>query len=348
MNRFLNILVKVGLGIMLAMVLYYQLWQGGELPRMWASFASSISWEKSWLLVLAAVLMPLNWLLESIKWQRLQKRVAPVGLMQAFCGTLVGVMFTMFTPNRVGDYAGKLLYVNKNKRLATLMTSMLCSFSQLTALLTAGSLGAVLFFYQHQVQFNIPPVMVWAALGVAFMIMFVVGYAYYNVGGLARLLLRWQFMRKYVRDLLILKQFTPGELTTALALSFTRYGVYCFQYYLLLAFFGIGAPPGEALMAIAFLYLLQTGIPLPPISGLAARGGLALAVWSLYPGTELGILSATYSLWLLNVITPALVGAVLLFRLNIVKAIGVGENAAPKAALDKNLHSNIHNSTHHS
>ena len=112
--------------------------------------------------------------------------------------------------------------------------------------------------------------------------------------------------------------YTNKELIQALIYSGVRYLIYSFQYLCLLYFFGFEASCLATFLGILIVYLLQTGIPLPPSTGLLARGNIALLIFgylSGIEGTSMVILSATFSLWMLNVVLPSIVGALVVVRL---------------------------------
>jgi hypothetical protein len=86
----------------------------------------------------------------------------------------------------------------------------------------------------------------------------------------------------------------------------------------LLYFFGFEAPVGSAILAILIIYLLQTGIPLPPSTGLLARGNIALFIFGFLGAMETNataVLAATFSLWIINVVLPAVLGAFFITKL---------------------------------
>jgi hypothetical protein len=74
--------------------------------------------------------------------------------------------------------------------------------------------------------------------------------------------------------------------------------------------------------------LLQTAIPLPPIVGLLARGEVALKIWGISSQNDLSILAATFTLWVINLIIPALIGLVFILRLNFLKSLGYQQKSA--------------------
>jgi len=97
------------------------------------------------------------------------------------------------------------------------------------------------------------------------------------------------------------------------------------QYFLMLRYFGIAVGPIEGLTGIATIYLFQTSIPLPPLMGLVARGELAIFIWGNFSANEINILAATFALWIINIIIPALIGTIFIGNINILKSLGYGK-----------------------
>jgi hypothetical protein len=316
-------LVKATVFLLLLHALYTQLWAQDSLSVLWATFTEALSWQNAWIPAVVLALMPLNWLAEARKWQGLQSETAPISLGEAWRGVWAGVTVSLFTPNRMGDYAGKILVVaDRGKNVETVLAALLANFSQMAAIFAAGAAGGAVFWMQHrnlweQERELTAPVLFGAAL-----LAIVPPMLYFHVGRLYPLLRRLPYFGPKLERLAVLKQYRPAALARALVLSLLRYGIYSVQYYLLLRFFGIGLSPGSAFPAISVIFLLQTGIPLPPLTALAARGGIALMVWGAFTDNELAVLSSTFGLWLLNVIVPALFGALYIFR--------IGEKNAPE------------------
>jgi hypothetical protein len=52
----------------------------------------------AWVFILVLVLVPINWALESLKWQRLARRVVNLSFADAFRGTLSGLAIGVAAP----------------------------------------------------------------------------------------------------------------------------------------------------------------------------------------------------------------------------------------------------------
>jgi hypothetical protein len=106
-------------------------------------------------------------------------------------------------------------------------------------------------------------------------------------------------------------------------LSFSRYLVFSFQFYLLLRLFGVIIPLPVCLGLIALIYFIMAVVPTITLAEIGIRGSVALYVFDLYfassggtaPSLQLSIFAASTLLWIINVGFPALTGTLFLYRL---------------------------------
>jgi hypothetical protein len=96
------------------------------------------------------------------------------------------------------------------------------------------------------------------------------------------------------------------------------------QYYLALRFWGI---EHSILLfaAISAGYLVQSLIPVPPLLSLLVRGEIALIVYGSFSTNALILVSAAFTLWIINLLVPALVGLLFYSKINITKTMGYGD-----------------------
>jgi hypothetical protein len=322
-----NITLKVALALLLLGALYFDIKVKDNLPELWAVFLKQL-YSADWIwLSFAIFLIPFNWLAETQKWHQFVSRYQLFSKWQAYKAILAGVSFSIFTPNRVGEYGGRILFVEPKHQWKAVIANLVGNFAQLLVLFSTGIAGAI-WFIHHFFQ-QIPAY--WLYL---FTICSVIGlsisfFAFYNIDliiPIAKRIPYIHYFKKFIKDIKVLKQFTKGELTDILKWAFIRYGIYATQYFLLLRFFGIQIDPFSAYCSISAIFLLQTSIPLPPVMGLLARGNVAVQVWSFFGANQMSILATTFGLWIINLILPALFGTFFIFNVNITKSLGYEED----------------------
>jgi hypothetical protein len=258
-----------------------------------------------WVVVL---LMPVNWFLELVKWKRLVGRNQDLSYGVALRGLLLGVALSVITPNRLGELGGRASVLAPSKRWLGLAATLLGSVSLLVPLLGFG--GVCLSGFG--ISFLGWGAGVWV---VGLLLLVCCCWVYFHIPQVVAVLGRVSFLRSRAERLLQLSTFSRYDLWATLLLSGMRYGVYVLQYILLLLGMGASLSASDFLEGVGVIYFIQTGIPLPPITGLLVRGHVALQIWAYYGLEADVIMGATVVLWVINILLPSIVGGlVLLFH----------------------------------
>ena len=66
-------------------------------------------------LIIALILVPVNWGIETFKWKYLIKKIEYISFSKAFKSILSGVTIGIFTPNRMGEFAGRIFYLESDE-----------------------------------------------------------------------------------------------------------------------------------------------------------------------------------------------------------------------------------------
>ena len=88
-----------------------------------------------------------------------------------------------------------------------------------------------------------------------------------------------------------------------------RYLVYTLQFVLLLKGLEPEASVVNLFLGVSCLYLFHTLIPMPPVADVLARTNLALILWSGTGMSELSISLASFIVWVVNLLIPAILGS---------------------------------------
>lgn len=321
-GRQASLTLKGLVGLLLAGVLYAELSARSQRAELWQAFAQQVCSAQIFWLALVLILLPLNWLAETQKWYPFVRRYEALTHRKAFQAVLAGVSISLFTPNRVGEYGGRLLFLQPQNHWRAVVANLIGNFSQMIVLFGAGIAG-ILYFARH--AGFIDPRFLWPCAALALGGLLAMLLLYFNMNPAvqwAKKIPGFRRLKKWAAPLGVLRHFNHKELAEVLFWAGLRYGIYSVQYYCLLRFFGIPAGPREGFAGIATLFFFQTSIPLPPLTGLVARGNLAVYVWSFLGANEISSLAATFALWIINLILPALLGTFFIFHVNITKSLG--------------------------
>ncbi len=263
-------------------------------------------------LVLVGSLMLLNWGLESMKWRRLMEPVQTIGAWRAWLATIAGTSLALITPNRTGEFLGRVLFLGPGHRISGSFATALGSIAQFVVTLVMGGLGLTTMLY---LGYPLPWPSGWMSVALVSLTGLVSLGAlvlYFNPAMLRNLLLLLPFLRRLEMASSVLNAYGRNDLAVVLLLSALRYMVFTGQFVLLLAVFHAGVPTTTAMLVVPVVYLVSTLVPTMLITEPGVRSTAAVAMFIPLGGNESAALFATFSLWLVNLVIPALAGSVIL------------------------------------
>ena len=325
LNKTYNILIRFAILVFTFYFLYEQLFYKHDLSSFLKSIEAVTRAKNFWVLsVIIVLLLPVNLLLESRKWQFLMQKLERVSMMGAFKAILAGISVSVFLPNRVGDYLGRVFILKKADRLQATLATILGSMAQLLTTILFG-LTSVAFFLDHWINQS-GSLNRWAFAGLLFSIIMVSAilvFAFLNFSVFSVLLkkISGRAYNKIEHYAEVFSWYSAHELFYILAISVLRYLVFSMQFFLLLEIFQIPIGYLHAMMVIGFIYLLMSIIPTIALSEIGVRGSVSLYAFGLFFGTTIPealdgqIVAASSALWLLNLALPALSGLFFIFRL---------------------------------
>lgn len=334
----LRLLVNAVVTVGLAYALYRQFFVANHLPTLWVGFRQNLPHAFPYWIAATTALMPVNLLLEAYKL-----RVAlPQNLRSSWPDTLgqvcAGIAVGLWTPGRVGEFAGRLARTRVEQRGAVLSATALGGIAQWSPLLVGG--GAAVLFWRK--PYTVALAVVYTdegGTGLADTIVTAVGSGSIVIG-LASGLIFW-YVTDIVRALRSirfpawvsglgarLRLGTLGrpdflaaferERRGLLAASAARYLVYLAQMSMAFVAFGLPTTLLAAIAGTAALLLLHGFLPLPPALQVVARIEFALLLFAYCRPNEVSIAAASLFVFALNLGLPALSGWLFIVRRNVV------------------------------
>jgi hypothetical protein len=100
-----------------------------------------------------------------------------------------------------------------------------------------------------------------------------------------------------------------------LGYSIARYFVFTTQFFILLQLFDVSIAYTDAFILIATMLFVISVIPTIAITEIGVRSSVALFLFGLVSSNTIGILSATFLLWVINLLLPSLIGVIFIFSL---------------------------------
>lgn len=271
---------------------------------------------KCWLVLL---LVFLNWGLEAAKWKLLVNTLQPMNFFQAFKSVLCGVTLSLNTPNRMGEYAGRMLFVQEGNRLKTISLSMAGGLAQLIITLIIGTCGvAWLLFSATGISLFIDLDQYWLLLFFygSILVSIALVFFYFRMRGLIWLVNKLPYSHKFLEYINVLKALDVKILLRLLLLSLARYGVFVFQYIFALQLMQVEQHVGQNFWLVSILFWILAIIPSIAIAELGIRGTIAKTLFA-YSHNLLGILTVTFGVWFINLFLPAFIGSLLILGIKI-------------------------------
>ena len=263
----------------------------------------------------------INWGLEAGKWKLLINTIKPMNFITAFKSVLCGVTLSLNTPNRMGEYAGRVLFVKEGNRLKAVSLSIAGGIAQLIITVLMGCLGlAFLFFKKNEASLQLGLSFFWLKIflyGSIFGLILLV-FFFFRLSWLIRLLEKLPYAEKFSRYINVLETFDAKILLRLLLLSLCRYIVFVIQYIFMLQLMQVEQDWWQSFWLVTVLFWILAIIPSFAIAELGIRGTIAKTLFA-YSNNLVGILAVTFSVWFINLFVPAFIGSLLILGIKIKK-----------------------------
>ncbi|WP_168208701.1 lysylphosphatidylglycerol synthase domain-containing protein [Chitinophaga sp. XS-30] len=319
----LNYVLGGALFIWLTYAIYQQLIHQQNLPAALAHMQSTILEKGLLLLLLVVVLMFVNWGLEAKKWQMLVAPLEAVPFARAFGAILSGVTLSVNTPNRIGEYGGRILYLENRNKLKAIAATIVGSYSQLIITIVFGLCGLIYYINNFQLikadNYFAPNFWEKLLLGILIVICVFIVILYFRLQIIVAVFEKVPLLRKLKVFIQIIARYSPGQLRKLLLLSTLRYMVFTAQYLILLYALGVTFVWWQGFFMINMIYLIMAIVPTIAIAELGLRGQVSIYFLGLLSANTAGIVAGTVAIWLINLVLPAAIGSILLLGVKIFK-----------------------------
>ncbi|PKP22266.1 MAG: hypothetical protein CVU05_04620 [Bacteroidetes bacterium HGW-Bacteroidetes-21] len=289
-------IIAVASFIYLTHILYHHT---DEISRF---FSETLPKSNFWLLVYVILLMPINWLLESLKWYAGIRSIEKVKLTSAIKSVLAGVTVAFVSPNRTGEFIGRITVLSPENRGKGIFASIHISLAQTLITIIAGVLSLTFLLML------LTPGMAFLYLVSAILLTTLIFWFYFRFYHISEYLTRKVFFRNIFNKNEVLVRLPVKTLSINLLLSALRYFVFVGQFILALNFADVELSITEMTIAIALVYLLMTVIPSFAMAELGIRGSVAVYVFGYFIVNPTAIVLATTLLWTINLVVPAIAG----------------------------------------
>ena len=288
-KQFIVFLIKVLIVSAAFYFIYDQLANNDKLD--WVKFTNLVKEKASVLGILFLLAFSVaNRFLEILKWQNLVSFIKPISLGESTKQVLGALTAGIFTPNGLGEYAGKALYFDKKKTKKIIFLNLICNGIQMILTIIFGTIG-----------------------------LFIIGYWKWALAivGISFFLLLASFLSKNIK----IKGYSIQKLVHKIneipkrihaknnLLALCRYLVFSHQYYFLFLAFDVDLPYLTMMATIATVYFLASSLPSFQFLDFAVKGSVAVFFFGKLGVNEWIVIFISTLMWVLNVVLPVVIGS---------------------------------------
>ncbi len=265
------------------------------------------------LLFLVVLLMLIQWMFEAIKWQLLLKQLIYLPFAKAVMMIFTGISFSIATPNRFGEFIGRILHLPKELRLQATGYTFIGNFAQLIVTCIAGSIGLLVIASNHfsdrLSEYELLILIVkWIAPIFTLFFLFI----YFKAGLFFSWIAQIKVLQRWQDKLVQLSALSPVVLTKVLFYSLLRYTIILVQYWLIFEVIGMDIDLYKTAIAISIMLFVLSIVPTISLIELGLRWQISILVFAPFTANVFGLTMGVTLIWVLNMIIPAGIGALLM------------------------------------
>lgn len=242
------------------------------------------------------LLSVLNRFFEILKWQNLVEFIHKISLGEATKQVLGALTAGLFTPNGVGEYAGKALFFDKSNTKKVIFLNLICNGIQMILTVIFGIFGLLYFNAQYNVITTKTVVLLFGFLILLFIVLFSV----------KKITIKGYSIEKLIHKI---NEIPKAIHQKNIFLGICRYLVFSHQYYFLFLAFDVDLPYFTLIATISSVYFLASSLPTFQFLDFAVKGSVAVYFFGILGVNEWIVIFISTLMWFLNVVLPVILGS---------------------------------------
>ncbi|WP_079716398.1 lysylphosphatidylglycerol synthase transmembrane domain-containing protein [Parapedobacter luteus] len=312
-KKILSAVLKIAILLLVVWVLYHKLNNHKNLREFGRLMRELGADGVTATLSVVAALMFVNWFLEAVKWRYLCRYIERISLWASVQSVFCGLTWAVFTPNRIGEYGGRVMFLPPRKRIFGVVAMGIGALAQLVLTSVAGSLSIAWFVNRFFDISFIYGAALWL-LAVLYAGFFVV--LYFNVKLINGWIKRIGFLRRFHRFFEILTRYSRRELALVFLNSLARFVIFTSQYCILMLVIIPGIEFLPMLLMIFILFFVQSALPTLDLFDFGIRSVTASYLYAHITDQDIAVMAIASCVWFINLILPAILGSVFVLKIN--------------------------------
>ncbi len=289
-KKILNIL-SWALGLTAMIILMYRINKSFSKQEFQASIHSLFHHHNFLYVLLAVILMPINWFIECWKWYLITLPVEKIKFKTAIASVLVGLVYGHLLPARSSEFIGKILFFSDKNKSNIIVLHFINSMVQLYITVSVG-----IFFLLFEL--NIPYFKIIISFSILIFLLLSLALIYSNK------------LHLLVKEYLLLNyDISYTTKLKLIILSLLRYVVFIIQfYYVFLIYNHHQTLHFDFVSKISLYFLLTSIIPMISIVEVFIRAVIGIIAFQGLGINEIQITFITTLIWFINLAIPSIVG----------------------------------------
>ncbi|WPU99289.1 lysylphosphatidylglycerol synthase domain-containing protein [Mucilaginibacter sp. cycad4] len=312
-KKVVSYLLKAGILIIAGWFIYRQFNKKNNDLKQFEHFASQISTTHVVIVMaLVILLMFLNWFLEALKWRYITKTLINISVWEAVEAVFCGLTWAVTTPNRLGEYGGRVMFLPPRKRVPGIFAMGVGSFSQGSVTNVLGVM-AMIWFVANYIHANL--VLAWGVTAIGVIIAAVQLVFYFHINWAVTLLDRVWFIKKYHRFFEVIGRYHTHELIKIMGFSIARYVTFSMQYCLVFQLLMPHMAVVPMMLMLMLFFVVSSAIPSLDLFDIGVRGFTASHLFVYVTDQNIAVIAGVSSIWLINLFIPAILGSLFVLKL---------------------------------
>jgi hypothetical protein len=262
---------------------------------------------------LVVLLMFVNWGVEALKWKKLIAKAEQISVWKAIESVFCGLTWAVFTPNRIGEYGGRVFFLSPRRRITGVLAMAVGNVGQMVLTNVFGAACLCIFLHRFV---PIDAILFYAIVSFSWIFCLFLIVFYFNIRWVNGLLLSLRWTRKYKKFYSILARYRKKELLDILLYGLARYAVFSTQYFIVFHWLIPGISALNIVMMVCILFFVQSVLPSLDLLDIGIRSATASYFFGFVTDQDVAVIACTASIWLINIIFPAILGSYFVFKLN--------------------------------
>nr|WP_315166721.1 hypothetical protein [uncultured Flavobacterium sp.] len=264
-------------------------------------------------IIFILLLSVLNRYFEILKWQNLVSFLHKISVGEATKQVLGALTAGLFTPNGVGEYAGKALFFEKSNAKKIIFLNLICNGIQMILTIIFGFFGLLYFNSLYHIITTKTVLVLLGILMLLFIFLFSV----------KKITIKGYSLEKLIHKI---NEIPKSIHQKNIFLGICRYIVFSHQYYFLFLAFDVDLPYLTLLATITSVYFLASSLPTFQFLDFAVKGSVAVYFFGILGVNEWIVIFISTLMWFLNVVLPVAIGSYYVLNFKIITPLeGAGD-----------------------